>query len=54
MAYYCCSFVCGAEADCACECVGCQFLYDCEFCGNTDCENCGKPEEEIHWEEDEE
>ena len=52
MAQYCCSWVCVCEADCACECVGCEFLYVCEFCGNTACENCGKSEDEIPPEDD--
>ncbi|MBO7158111.1 MAG: hypothetical protein J6W31_05865 [Clostridia bacterium] len=49
--YYCYSFVCGAK-DCTFECVGCEFQYDCEFCGNQDCEHHGKSEDEIDWEED--
>ena len=54
MSHYCCLFVCGAEADCTLECVGCQFLYDCEFCNNPSCEHHGKSEDEIDWGEDDE
>ena len=54
MKYYCCSFVCGCEADCKFECVGCEFLYDCEFCNNTACEHHGKSEEELEFCDDDE
>ena len=47
MAHYCCSFICGAEADCTFECVGCQFQYDCYFCTNENCERHGKTEDEF-------
>lgn len=42
--HYCISFICGSDEDCAFECVGCQFLYDCEFCNNENCEHHGKSE----------
>lgn len=47
MAHYCCSFVCGAEADCVIECVGCPFMYDCYYCANEDCDRHGKREDEF-------
>ena len=50
--YYCCNFVCGAEADCYFDCDGCEFQYDCEFCNNQGCEHHGKSEDEIDWEDE--
>lgn len=46
MNYYCCSFVCGCK-DCSAECVGCEFLYSCEFCDNVSCDRHGMTEQEI-------
>lgn len=47
--HYCISFICGSDEDCAFECVGCQFLYDCEYCSNENCEHHGKSE--VDWED---
>ena len=52
MAHYCCSFVCGAEADCAIECAGCPFMYDCYYCVNENCDQHGKHEDEFERSDD--
>lgn len=54
MNYYCCSFVCGCSEDCSAECVGCEFLYSCEFCDNVSCDRNGMTEQEIFEMESEE
>ena len=51
MAHYCCSFVCGAEADCAIECAGCPFM-DCYYCVNENCDRHGKHEDESERSDD--
>ena len=50
---YCISFICGSDEDCAFECLGCQFHYDCEYCSNANCEYSGKSEDdrEDDWED---